>query len=125
MGIYPHLKGYNEVSNKKTIAMNKEYNNYHEVRHEWKEYKISKIKDIAATHNIDLTITIANHLSRGIFGEGFNRAILTDTFGTPGRTSDDKSKDTDKILELIEMYAMHPIDIAEYKKYGPPKTIFG
>lgn len=66
--------------------------------------RLEYLQDLAKNENLDMTITLAQKLSKSLFDVSINMQILKKVFGTSGRSADDKSKDFARMNELIEKY---------------------
>lgn len=66
--------------------------------------RLEYLQNLAKNENLDMTITLAQKLSKALFDMSINMQILKRTFGTSGRSADDKTKDFARIFELVEKY---------------------
>lgn len=66
--------------------------------------RLEYLQNLAKNENLDMTITLAQKLSKALFDMSINMQILKKAFATSGRSANNKSKDFSRLNELIEKY---------------------
>ncbi|AKG07175.1 hypothetical protein AAX05_08760 [Moraxella bovoculi] len=62
------------------------------------------LKIISKNESLDMTTLLAVRLGKGIWGINFPNTLLSELFATKGRNASNKSKDFDRVDDIIERY---------------------
>lgn len=61
-------------------------------------------------HDLDMTPSMASHIVKGWIDRGVSNRQLIEQFATPNRTASNKSRDFERIDEIINRYRPHVIE---------------